>query len=152
MPPKTDWTEARDAQLRRFRAEGATWDVIAAALGVSRYTAIERGRRIGARKPPPEHKPAPEDPGREFVATRRSTDLGFAHGRHHPRRLAVSPAGFLALTRPSALSPDLLSQYRIASNDRSRCKGPTGLGAKARRELLALGQRRPDLSDCSAAR
>lgn len=67
MPPKTDWTEARDAQLRRFRAEGATWDVIAAALGVSRYTAIERGRRIGARKPPPEHKPVPEDPGRDSL-------------------------------------------------------------------------------------
>jgi len=57
MPLKLLWTEASDARLRRLRAEGETWDAIAAALGVSRWTVIERGRRVGARKPPPEHRP-----------------------------------------------------------------------------------------------
>jgi hypothetical protein len=65
MRSKLTWTDARDSLLRRLRAEGATWDAIAAALSVSRYTAIERGRRIGAGKPPPEHKPVPEDPARD---------------------------------------------------------------------------------------
>jgi len=51
------WTEASDARLRRLRAEGEAGDAIAAALGVSRWTVIERGRRSGARKPPPEHRP-----------------------------------------------------------------------------------------------
>jgi hypothetical protein len=65
MPKKLHWTEAQDLAIRRMRVEGATWDAIAAALGVSRYTAIERGRRIGAPRPPPEFSPAPEDPRRE---------------------------------------------------------------------------------------
>lgn len=65
MTPRIVWTEAMDAQIRRLRAEGVSWDVIARVLSVSRYTAIERGRRIGARRPPPEHVPAPEDPERD---------------------------------------------------------------------------------------
>ncbi len=68
MPIKINWTEAMDGQLRRLRAEGESWDAIAAALSVSRYTAIDRGRRIGARRPPPEHVPPPEDPGRAPLA------------------------------------------------------------------------------------
>ncbi|MGH7044663.1 MAG: AsnC family protein [Acetobacteraceae bacterium] len=65
MPKKRPWTDAQDAQLRRLRAEGANWDGIAAILGVTRWTAIERGRRIGARIPPADFVPPPEDPGRE---------------------------------------------------------------------------------------
>jgi DNA-binding XRE family transcriptional regulator len=65
MPQKLPWTEAQDLRLKRLRAEGVTWDAIAAILGVSRYTAIERGRKIGARRPPPEYRPPPEDPARE---------------------------------------------------------------------------------------
>jgi hypothetical protein len=42
--------------------------MIAAELGVSRNAAIERGRRVGARLPPPEHVPAPEDPDRPPLA------------------------------------------------------------------------------------
>jgi hypothetical protein len=42
------WTAARDAELLRLRTrEGKTWDEVSAALGVSRYTAIERGRILG---------------------------------------------------------------------------------------------------------
>jgi hypothetical protein len=61
MPHKLCWTPAQDALIRRLRAKGATWDAIAAALKVSRFTIIERGRRIGACRPPPELKPPPED-------------------------------------------------------------------------------------------
>lgn len=61
MPQKLVWSEPRDARLRRLRAEGRSWDAIAAELGISRNAAIERGRRIGARRPPPEHIPEPED-------------------------------------------------------------------------------------------
>ncbi len=52
MPPKLLWTEARDTQIRRLRAEGTTWDAIAHALLLSRFSVIERGRRLGARKLP----------------------------------------------------------------------------------------------------
>jgi hypothetical protein len=64
MPQKLIWTEAQDSQIRRFRAEGASWDTIAAVLGFSRWTVIERGRRINARPPPREFVPPPDDPGR----------------------------------------------------------------------------------------
>jgi hypothetical protein len=64
MPQKLVWTPAQDAQIKRLRAEGATWDAIAAALSVSRFTIIERGRRIGARRPPPPFTPPAEDPAR----------------------------------------------------------------------------------------
>ena len=64
MPYKIDWTPTQDTLIRRLRAGGATWDAIAAALSVSRFTIIERGRRIGACRPPPEIKPPPEDPDR----------------------------------------------------------------------------------------
>jgi len=65
MPKKLEWTDAQDAQLRRLRAEGATWDGIAAVLGLTRWAAMDRGRRIGARLPPPDFVPPPEDPARE---------------------------------------------------------------------------------------
>jgi len=65
LPEKLRWTDAQDTQIRRLRSEGASWDAIAATLGLSRWTVIERGRRIGARPPPREFVPPPEDPGRE---------------------------------------------------------------------------------------
>ncbi len=58
------WTPALDTRLRRLRAEGAGWPVIAAALGVSPDIARERGRRLGARPPPAPPPPAAEDPDR----------------------------------------------------------------------------------------
>jgi hypothetical protein len=64
MPDKLIWTPAQDAKIRQMRAEGATWDAIAAALSVSRFTIIDRGRRIGAIRPPPNMPPVREDPCR----------------------------------------------------------------------------------------
>lgn len=65
MPKKLTWTAAQDAQIRRLRAEGASWDTVAAILGLTRWSIIERGRRIGARPPPREFIPPPEDPRRD---------------------------------------------------------------------------------------
>ena len=67
MAAKLDWTNAQDTQIRRMRAQGATWDQIAAVLGIGRWSVIERGRRIGAPLPPPEFVPEPEDPAREAM-------------------------------------------------------------------------------------
>ena len=52
MPRKAVWTEGQDTQIRRLRTEGASWDVIALALGLARWTVIERARLIGAERPP----------------------------------------------------------------------------------------------------
>lgn len=47
MPRKSVWTEGQDSQIRHLRTEGATWDMIAAVLGFTRWTVIERARRLG---------------------------------------------------------------------------------------------------------
>jgi hypothetical protein len=65
MPRALHWTDAQDTTLRRLRAEGETWEAIAAVLGVARFTAIERGRRIGAPRPAPSPRAVAEDPNRE---------------------------------------------------------------------------------------
>ena len=52
MPRKTIWTDGQDAQIRRLRTEGASWDVIALALGLARWTVIERARVIGVERAP----------------------------------------------------------------------------------------------------
>ena len=64
MPKKITWTEVQDTKIKRMRAENASWDCIAMAVGVTRWTVIERGRRLGARLPPPDYVPPPEDPER----------------------------------------------------------------------------------------
>ena len=68
MPKKLTWTNAQDTQIKRLRAEGASWDTIAISLGVTRWTIIERGRRIGARLPSPDFAPPGEDPARPPMA------------------------------------------------------------------------------------
>jgi hypothetical protein len=65
MPKKLTWTNAQDAQIRRLRTEGASWDTIAAILGLARWTVIERGRRIKALRPPLGFVPPPEDLARD---------------------------------------------------------------------------------------
>ncbi len=59
------WTEAQDSQIKRLRAEGATWDRIAEVIGRPAAAVRERGRRIHANRPPPDFTPPPDDPGRE---------------------------------------------------------------------------------------
>lgn len=67
MPTKLIWSQVQDTQIRRLRAEGASWDNIAATMGQTRWAIMERGRRIGARPPPREFVPPPEDPARNSL-------------------------------------------------------------------------------------
>jgi hypothetical protein len=64
LPRRIEWTAVQDMKIKRMRAESASWDSIAVAVGVTRWTVIERGRRVGARLPPPDFQPSPEDPER----------------------------------------------------------------------------------------
>ena len=88
MPTKFTWTAAQDTQIRRLRAEGASWDVIAAVLGLSRWSVIERGRRIGARLPPREFVLPAEDPSRDPLPA------------GHPRSWNVLTAGTVLENTP----------------------------------------------------
>jgi hypothetical protein len=81
MPKKLVWTDAQDNQIRRLRIEGASWDAIAAILGITRWTVIEHGHRIGASRPPREFVPPPEDPARDPLPA------------GHPRSWGVITAG-----------------------------------------------------------
>lgn len=64
LPKRIEWTAVQDMKIKRMRAESASWDSIALAVGVTRWTVIERGRRLGARLPPPDFEPPSEDPER----------------------------------------------------------------------------------------
>ena len=68
MPRKTVWTEGQDSQIRRLRTEGASWDVIALALGLTRWTVIERARVIGAERLPANAVAVPDESEREPLA------------------------------------------------------------------------------------
>lgn len=50
MPRKPVWTEGQDTQIRRLRTEGADWDVIALALGLTRWAIVERAKTLGAER------------------------------------------------------------------------------------------------------
>ena len=65
MPIKLEWTGAQDTRIRQMRAEGATWEAIATTFGVAGSTVMERGRRIGARPPPPDFVAEMDDPQRD---------------------------------------------------------------------------------------
>jgi hypothetical protein len=91
MPVKLLWTNAQDTRIRQMRSEGAFWDVIAEALHLGRSTIIERGRRIGARAPPPEFIPPPEDPQRDPLPA------------GHPRTWGAMNAGTVLADTPYPL-------------------------------------------------
>ncbi len=76
MPQKLVWTGSRDMQIKRMRADRASWDAIALSLGISRNAAIERGRRIGARMPPPAFSEPAEDPERPCLPAGHPTSWG----------------------------------------------------------------------------
>jgi hypothetical protein len=46
------WTPELDERLLQLRLYGLTWDAIASAMRLGRNTVLERGRKIGARRPP----------------------------------------------------------------------------------------------------
>ena len=91
MPTRFHWTEAQDTQIKRLRAEGATWESIAAVLGLTRWAVIERGRRIGARRPPRELANIREDIARDPLPP------------GHPRSWDVLTAGTVLENTPYPL-------------------------------------------------
>jgi hypothetical protein len=91
MPRKLVWTAAQDTQIRRLRAEGASWDTVAAILGLARWTVIDRGRRIGALRPPRQSVLPQEDPARDPLPP------------GHPRSWSVLTAGTLLEGTPYPL-------------------------------------------------
>ena len=58
------WTPARDAALRAARADGLRWQDVAERIGVSRWSAVERGRKLGVPRPLAVPPPVAEDPSR----------------------------------------------------------------------------------------
>jgi hypothetical protein len=91
MPKKFVWTDAQDTQIKRLRVEGASWDSIAATLGFTRWTVIERGRRIGASRSPRQFILPPEDPARDPLPA------------GHPRSWGVLTAGTILENAPYPL-------------------------------------------------
>lgn len=65
MPQKLIWTAPLDAQLRRMRFDGQSWDEIAAELRISRWSTIERGRKLRAGKPESGTRAQTADLGRD---------------------------------------------------------------------------------------
>jgi hypothetical protein len=88
MPAKLLWTEALDTRIRRLRGEGATWDAIAMSLSLTRSAVVERGRRIGARMPPPGFVARLDDPQRDPLPA------------GHPRTWGVMNAGTVLADEP----------------------------------------------------
>ncbi len=76
MPRKLVWTEGQDAQIRRLRTEGATWDLIALALGLARWTVMERARTIGAERPPANAVAILDESAREPLAAGHADTWG----------------------------------------------------------------------------
>jgi hypothetical protein len=76
MPKRIEWTEVQDMKIKRMRAEREAWDVIAVAVGVTRWTVIERGRRIGARLPPADFEPLQDDPERSALPSGHTETWG----------------------------------------------------------------------------
>lgn len=52
MTQKLIWSEPNDTWLLQMRAYGASWGTIATGLQISRWAATERGRKLGASRPP----------------------------------------------------------------------------------------------------
>jgi hypothetical protein len=67
MPRKLIWTEGQDAQIRRLRTEGGSWDLIALALGLARWTVIERARVLGVHRAPVNPRPTLDEADRETL-------------------------------------------------------------------------------------
>ncbi|MEJ0047569.1 MAG: AsnC family protein, partial [Rhodospirillales bacterium] len=57
MRARVVWTADLDGQMRALRMAGLTWDAVALDMGLGRNTVLERGRRIGARRPRPQQQP-----------------------------------------------------------------------------------------------
>lgn len=76
MPLKLTWLPSQDHAIRRMRAEGATWDAVADRISVSRWSAIARGRWLGAAAPRPGCVVAEPERGEEPLAAGHPASWG----------------------------------------------------------------------------
>jgi hypothetical protein len=94
VPRKIAWTALADDTILRLRQAGATWDAIAASVGASRNSVMERGKHLllGTAEPAsadiaaPPASPATEPP-RRFITDRAPLPPG------HPLSWAVLTDG-----------------------------------------------------------
>lgn len=64
MPARHNWTEAEDNRIREQRQARVSWDLIAAEIGLSRWTVIDHAKSLDL--------PAKLEPG--VVALSRATE------------------------------------------------------------------------------
>jgi hypothetical protein len=81
MSRKIVWTDGQDMQIRRLRTEGASCDVIALLLGVTRAAVAERARQLGVDQKPvidldqPDRAPLPAGHRETWDSINRGTAL-----------------------------------------------------------------------------
>jgi hypothetical protein len=61
MRTRVVWTAALDSEVRALRTAGLTWGAVAREMRLGRNTVLERGRRIGARRPRMHAEPVMEE-------------------------------------------------------------------------------------------
>ena len=83
MAQRFEWTQARNRQVLQMRGAGATWDTVAAAIGVGRNSVIDHARRLGVRK---------RSPVGTLAAPREATDRP-ARPSGHPDTWGLITAG-----------------------------------------------------------
>ena len=86
MPQAIIWTVEQDAIIFRMRANGATWQAIADAMGLSRNAVLDRGNRIGAKG-----GPTPMQKAKPAITDRP----GYTLPPGHPIAWAILTAGTL---------------------------------------------------------
>lgn len=89
MPEARIWTQAADSMICGMRSAGETWAVIGQALGLSRNTVIERGRRLRAEAPirvlvVAATKPVSDDPNRLPLPAGHSITWGMLSDAPYP--------------------------------------------------------------------
>ncbi|WP_298286652.1 AsnC family protein [Acidocella sp.] len=90
MAQARQWSAVADRVICDMRAGGETWAAIGRALGLSRSTVIERGRRLRAVAPPPrvtlknEDEEMLKDPNRPALRAGHPLTWGLLTGEAFP--------------------------------------------------------------------
>jgi hypothetical protein len=104
MPVRIEWTEAADAQLLELRRARRTWDEIAAAAGVSRNAAIDRGKRLLIAQGSPEEAAARLPRARAAREAAPREESGPPSFDERPPLPAFDPLAWAAICTGTALA------------------------------------------------
>jgi hypothetical protein len=80
MPKTLSWADALASQISRLRTEGASCDSIAAIL-LTCWTGIERGRRVKALRPPRDFVPPPQNSAHDPLPVGHARSWGVINAR-----------------------------------------------------------------------